>query len=70
MLNKLEKFPFPITAQREFLERKIVSFYEKLSSKKFSNKKTTNKIFSKTFPRVLNVEQMYGNALFSIKAKS
>ena len=51
MLNKLEKFPFPITAQREFLERKTVSFYEKFVLKKFSNEKTTNKIFSKTFPR-------------------
>ena len=69
MLNKLEKFPFPITAQREFLERKIVSFYEKLSSKNLATKKLLIKSFQKLFLGVLNVEQMYGNALFSIKAK-
>ena len=64
------KFPFPITAQREFLERKIVSFYEKLSSKNLATKKLLIKSFQKLFLGVLNVEQMYGNALFLIKAKS
>src|SRR6266511_95923 len=62
-----EPFPFPINAQRDFLEQKIVSFYEKLSSKNLATKKLLIKSFQKLFLGVLNVEQMYRNALFSIK---
>ena len=49
---------------------KNCKFLWKIVSKNLATKKLLIKSFQKLFLGVLNVEQIYENALFSIKAKS